>query len=161
MNLDEIEFHNYIPTYERYFDEDLRDPSILKYVSFPKREATLIFHKQDLVGCYKTMVWDEQRNDREIWIAILPKYRHKGIASYVIKTLIHNIFSNDLTCPEIHLSIDQDNLSSIQMAHACGFFEDNHLEQELRENGDNRTKIFTIQNDIHSTKEPPKKYIHK
>ena len=87
--------------------------------------------------------------DREIYIGLIEKYRGKGIAKYVVNLLTSNIFYNDPNCEFIHLSIDKDNISSIRLAHACGFVENKELEKELRENNDDRTLVFSIENQFY------------
>lgn len=153
IDFNKIRFVGYIPTYDKYFDYYLKDNSMTKFVSFSKRDSSLIFYDDDFVGFYKTMIRDEEENDREIYIGLIPEYRKMGIASYVVTTLTNNIFESDHNCSAVHLSIDKDNYSSINLAKKCGFFENSTLEQELREYGDNRTLIFSIKNKLYSKNE--------
>lgn len=83
MDFNKIRFSNYIPTYDKYFDNYLKDKSITKYVHFSKWDSTLIFYEQEFIGFYKVITRNEEINDREIYIAIIEKYRKKGIASYI------------------------------------------------------------------------------
>lgn len=146
MELDKIKFESFIPSYEKYFETYLKDKSITEYVSFSKWDSSLIFYDDDFAGFYKTTTPDDEANDKEIYIALIPKYRKKGIASYVVNTLANNIFRSDQDCEYVHLSIDKENTSSINMAHNCGFVENTNLEQELRDTGDNRTLVFSRKN---------------
>lgn len=155
INIDfyKIKFKSYIPNYDKYFDHYLSDKSMTEFVSFSKRDSSLIFYDNDFIGFYKTMIRDEDENDREIYIGLIPEYRKMGIASYVVTTLTNNIFESDPQCSAVHLSIDRDNYSSINLAHNCGFLENLTLEQELREYGDNRTLIFTMKNKFYNKNE--------
>lgn len=146
MDFSKIRFASYNPTYDEYFDYYLKDKSITQFVSFSKWDSSLIFYDDDFAGFYKNIIRDDDLNDRELYIALIPKYRKKGMASYVVNTLTHNIFENHPDCEYVHLSIDKDNDSSIRLAQACGFCENTTLEQELRESGDNRTLVFSTQN---------------
>lgn len=146
MELDKIRFESYIPSYEKYFETYLKDKSITEYVSFSKRDSSLIFYDDKFVGFYKTMTPDDDLNDKEIYIALIAEYRKKGIASYVVNTLTNNIFASNQNCEYVHLSIDKENTSSINMAHNCGFIENSNLEQELRDTGDDRTLVFSRKN---------------
>ena len=68
------------------------------------------------------------------------------MASYVVNTLTNNIFTASPDCEYVHLSIDKENTSSINLANNCEFIENSSLEQELRETGDNRTLVFSRKN---------------
>lgn len=146
MELDKIKFKSFMPSYEKYFELYLQDKSITEYVSFSTYDSSLIFYNEDFVGFYKTITPDEEVNDKEIYIALIPKYRKQGIASYVVNTLTNNIFTSNPDCEYVHLSIDKENTSSINMANNCGFIENENLEQELRDTGDNRTLVFSKEN---------------
>lgn len=146
MELDKIRFESYIPLYEKYFETYLKDKSITEYVSFSEWDSSLIFYDDDFAGFYKTTTPDDELNDKEIYIALIPKYRKKGIASYTVNTLTNNIFASNQACEYVHLSIDKENTSSINMAHNCGFIENSNLEQELRDTGDDRTLVFSRKN---------------
>lgn len=152
MEWDKVKLESFRPSYEKYFDVYLKDKSITEYVNFSKWDSSLIFYKDDFAGFYKTITPDEETNDKEIYIALIPKYRKKGMASYVVNTLTNNIFMSDSECEFVHLSIDKDNTSSINLASNCGFLENSILEQELRENGDNRTLIFSRKNPFYIKK---------
>ena len=149
MDYNKIRLTSYIPIYEKYFEMLKNEKSITDFVSFFKHDSRLIFYDNDFVGFYKTMYRDDDSLDREIYIGLIEKYRGKGIAKYVINLLTSNIFYNDPNCEFIHLSIDKDNISSIKLAHSCGFVENEELEKELRENNDNRTLVFSIQNQFY------------
>lgn len=151
IDFNKIRLTNYIPIYDKYFDEYLKDPTMNRFVSFSKRDSSLIFYEDSFVGFYKTMFRDEEQNDREIYIGLIPEYRGRGIASYVVTTLTKNLFESDPQCEFVHLSIDKDNSSSIILAHNCGFVENLDLEEELRAYGDNRTLIFSIRNKSYGT----------
>ena len=146
MEWDKVKFESFRPSYEKYFDTYLNDKSITEYVSFSKWDSSLIFYKDDFAGFYKTITPDEEKNEKEIYIALIPKYRKKGMASYVVNTLTNNIFTASPDCEYVHLSIDKENISSINLASNCGFIENSSLEQELRETGDNRTLVFSRKN---------------
>lgn len=146
MEVDKIKFESFVPSYEKYFETYLKDKSITEYVSFSTWDSSLIFYDDDFAGFYKTITPDDEVNDKEIYIALIPKYRKKGIASYVVNTLTNNIFASNQDCEYVHLSIDKENNSSINMAHNCGFIENTNLEQELRDTGDNRTLVFSRKN---------------
>ena len=146
MEVDKIKFESFVPSYEKYFETYLKDKSITEYVSFSTWDSSLIFYDDDFAGFYKTITPDDEVNDKEIYIALIPKYRKKGIASYVVNTLTNNIFASNQDCEYVHLSIDKENNSSINMAHNCGFIENTNLEQELRDTGDNRTLVFSREN---------------
>lgn len=150
IDFNRIRFTGYVPTYDEYFDYYLKDDSMTNFVSFSKRDSSLIFYDDKFVGFYKTMIRDEEENDREIYIGLIPEYRKMGIASYVVNTLTKNIFESDSQCSAVHLSIDKDNYPSINLAHNCGFLENTTLEQELRDSGDNRTLIFSMKNRLYS-----------
>lgn len=144
--LNKIKLVPYNPTYDKYFDILKDNKSITQFVSFSKHDSRLIFYDNDFAGYFKTMYRDDDSADREIYIALIEKYRGKGIAQYVINLLTNNIFESDYNCEYVHLSIDKDNISSINLAKNCGFIENIKLEQELRENNDNRTLVFSIKN---------------
>ena len=146
MEGNKIKFESFRPSYEKYFETYLKDKSITEYVIFSKWDSSLIFYDNDFAGFYKTITPDEEVNDKEIYIALIPKYRKKGIASYVVNTLTNNIFTCNPDCEYVHLSIDKENTSSINLANNCGFVENTNLEQELRETGDNRTLVFSRKN---------------
>lgn len=146
MEVDKIKFESFVPSYEKYFETYLKDKSITEYVSFSTWDSSLIFYDDDFAGFYKTITPDDEVNDKEIYIALIPKYRKKGIASYVVNTLTNNIFTSNQDCEYVHLSIDKENNSSINMAHNCGFIENTNLEQELRDTGDKRTLVFSRKN---------------
>lgn len=150
MNFNKIRFSSFIPSYEKYFDILKEDKSITNYVTFSKHDSNLIFYDDDLVGFYKTMYRDDDLPDREIYIAIVQKYRGKGIANYILSTLCNNIFESDTNCEFIHLSIDKNNIPSIKMAEKAGFKRNEELEKELRKYNDNNTLIYTIKNNIYT-----------
>lgn len=153
MDYNKIKFISYSPIYDKYFDILKEDNSITKFVSFSKHDSRLIFYDNDFAGFYKTMYRDDDLPDREIYIALIEKYRGKGIAKYVIDTLTNNIFESDPNCEFVHLSIDKDNISSIKLAQNCGYTENEKLEDELRENNDNRTLVFSIKNKFYIEEE--------
>ena len=146
MDFTKIKFASYNPSYDEYFNYYLKDKSITEYVNFFIFFLALIFYDNDFAGFYKNIVRDDDLNDRELYIALIPKYRQKGMASYVVNTLTERIFENDAECEYVHLSIDKDNLASIRLAQNCGFLENVSLEEELRADGDNRTLIFSTRN---------------
>lgn len=150
MNFDKVSFPPLLPDYIKLFDLAKNDENIRKYVSFSPVDSNLIFYENDLAGFYKVVFRDEDTRDREIYIALLDKYRGLGLAQYVVGTLATNIFSNDCSCNFIHLSIDKENLASIKMAESLGFIRNEELEQELREYNDYRTLIYSLRNKNYS-----------
>ena len=50
------------------------------------------------------------------------------------------------------MSIDKDNIASINLAKSCGFIENKELEEELRENKDDRTLVFSSKRKINENK---------
>lgn len=146
MNFDKVTFPPLIPDYIKLFDLAKNDKNISKYVSFSPVDSNLIFYENDLAGFYKVVFRDEETRDREIYIALMDKYRGFGLAQYVVGTLATNIFLNDINCKFIHLSIDKENLASIKMAESLGFIRNEELEQELREYNDFHTLIYSLKN---------------
>lgn len=146
MDFNKLDFKQFSPNYESYLDEINSDKSVSEFVTFSKSDSRFIFYEDDFVGCFKTMLIDDDLPDREIYIGLIKKYRGKGIAKYVINKLSNNIFESDNACEYIHLSIDKENLASINMAKSCGFIENTDLENELREYGDDKTLVFSIKN---------------
>lgn len=153
MDFSKIRFKSYTPSCDKYLDTYLNDKTITEYVSFSKWDSSFIFYGDDFVGFYKVLIRDYDLNDREIYIALIPKYRNKGIAFYTINTLTDNIFKNDIECEFVHMSIDKYNISSINLAKRCGFVENTVLESELRNDGDNRTLIFSMKNKYYESKD--------
>ena len=146
MDYNKINFRPFSPNYEDYLNQINSDKSVSEFVNFSKSDSRLIFYEDDFVGCFKTMIRDDDLPDKEIYIGLTKKYRGKGISKYVISKLSNNIFESDNACEYIHLSIDKDNIASINMAKSCGFTENIDLENELREYGDNSTLVFSIRN---------------
>lgn len=161
IDFSKISFQSYIPLFDKYLDMYAKDKTITEYVSFAKWDCSFIFYDNDLAGFYKIQIRDYDLNDREIYIALIPKYRNKGIAEYVVNTLANNIFKNDFSCQIIHMSIDKSNTPSINLAKRCGFEENKALEGELRNDGDDRTLIFSIKNKYYVSKENTTEFIHK
>lgn len=145
MDFDKIALMFYVPQYEEYFKRYAKDKSIKEYVDFTPWNCRLIFYGNELAGFLKVFTRNEEINDREISIALIPKYRGKGLATYMITTLVNNLFG-DTSCEFVHMSIDKQNIASIKMALNCGFIENEELERELREDGDDRTLVFSIRN---------------
>lgn len=149
MDFKKVSFPSFIPSYKKYF-ELAKEQSIAKFVSFNEYDSNLIFYDNEVAGFYKVVYRNDELNDREIYIALLEKFRGCGLAHFVIKTLCKNIFSNDLNCEAIHMSIDKDNLASIKMAESLGFKRNEDLEKELREYNDFRTLIYTLKSRLHN-----------
>jgi RimJ/RimL family protein N-acetyltransferase len=146
MDFKKVKFSSFIPGYEKYFDILKTDKSITNYVSFSKYDSSLIFYDNDFAGFYKTMYRDDDLTDREIYIALIEKYRGMGLASYVINYLTNNIFDSDKNCEFVHLSIDKDNKSSINMAINCGYNINKELTKENIDMKDERTLVFSKKN---------------
>lgn len=161
IDFSKIKFRSYTPILDKYIDMYAKDKTITEYVSFTKWDCSFIFYDDDLAGFYKIQIRDYDLNDREIYIVLVPEYRSKGIAEYVINTLANNIFKNDSSCEVIHMCIDKSNTPSINLAKRCGFEENKALECELRNDGDDRTLIFSIKNKYYGSKENTPEFIHK
>lgn len=138
-----ITFKGFIPTYKKYLDEINSDESLTKYVSFNSSDSRFIFMEDEFVGCFKTMLRDDDLPDREIYIGIKKEFRGRGIAKYILNTLTKNIFESDGACEYIHVSIDKDNIASINLAKSCGYTINKELTDELIKDGDNRTIVFS------------------
>ena len=147
-----ISFKGFVPSYNKYLSEINSDESVTKFVSFNPSDSRFIFLDDEFVGCYKTMLRDDDLPDREIYIGIKKEFRGKGIAKYVLSTLTNNIFESDNACEFVHVSIDKDNIASINLAKSCGFEENKELEEELRENKDDRTLVFSSKRKINENK---------
>ena len=143
MEYSKINFKGYIPTYEKYLEEINSDKSLTKFVSFNSSDSRFIFYDDEFVGCFKTMLRDDDLPDREIYIGIKKEFRGKGIGKYILTTLTNNIFDSDNACEYIHVSIDKDNEASINLAKSCGYIENKELEDELIKYGDDRTLVFS------------------
>jgi len=143
MDFNKISFPPFIPSYKDYFNL-AKDPSIKEFVSFSETDSNLIFYDNEVAGFYKVVYRSDELNDREIYIALLAKFRGFGLAQYIVNTLCQNIFANDINCTSIHMSIDKDNFSSIKMAESLGFKRNEELEAELRLYNDFRTLIYTL-----------------
>ena len=148
----EITFKGFVPSYKNYLDEINSDESLTKFVSFSSSDSRFIFLNDTFVGCYKTMLRDDDLPDREIYIGIKKDFRGRGIAKYVLNTLTKNIFETDNACEYIHVSIDKDNIASINLAKSCGYTENKVLENELRENKDDRTLVFSTKRKTYENK---------
>lgn len=142
IDLGKISFKSYTPKYDECFDVYGKQ----EYVSFAKWDSNLIFYDDEFAGFIKVYVRDYERNDREIQIALIPKYRGKGLATCVITSFVNNLFKANSSCEAVHLAIDKRNIPSIKMAINCGFVENEDLERELREDGDEFTLVFTVKN---------------
>ena len=143
MDYTKINFKSYVPSFEKYINMVNTDSTINKFVTFSKYDSKLIFFEDTFIGCFKTMIRDDDLPDKEIYIGILPEYRKKGISKYIINVLCNNIFESDEACEYIHLSIDKNNEASIQMAKSCGFIENLELENEIKKYGDDKTLIYS------------------
>jgi len=110
--LQEIEaeyiYSNY--TYDSYADIDYIRDRIEKDISIG------VYHKKELVG------WIMTHDDGSIGILhVLEQYRRKGLAKQMLLAIIQQKLEKK-ELPFLH--IEEDNISSINLAKSCGFVED-------------------------------------